>query len=93
MSILLKIVDLEIIIFMTNTRKRVKKLLDNIEIKDDFSGDICAGLKDDSAYEKMLTFLESNPKATTSDVVKKLSDIRGIPKWNAELGKFVPPEE
>ena len=74
---------------MINTRKRVKELLDNIEIKDDFSGDICAGLKNDSAYEKMLIFLENNPKATTSDVIKKLSDIRGIPKWNEELGKFV----
>lgn len=73
--------------------KRVFNLLNKIDPTDDFAKDICAGLKDDVAYEKMLAFLESNPEITTSDVHEKLSAIRGIPSWNAELGKFVKPEE
>lgn len=74
-------------------RKKVFDMLNRIDPTDDFAKDVCAGLEDDKAYDKMLEYLENNPDAGYSDVIKKLSDIRGIPKWNAELGKFIAPEE
>lgn len=74
-------------------KEKVFDLLNKIDPTNDFARAICAGLKSDEAYRKMFTFLNNNPNATVSDVEEKLSAIRGIPSWNAELEKFVPPEE
>lgn len=74
-------------------RQKVFDLLNIIDPTDDFAKDVCAGLKNDEAYEKMLHYLENNPNATYSDVINKLSEIRGIPTWDVEVGRFVPSEE
>ena len=78
-----------------NEIEEIRSILCVNEPTPNFAKSVCRGLETvgDEKVKKMLEYLKTHEVGNGSDVLKLLSDLRGVPKWNAELGKFVVPEE
>ena len=75
--------------------EEIRSILSADEPSPNFAKSVCRGLEmvGEKKIRKMLDYLKSHEVGNGSDVLELLSELRGVPKWNAELGKFVPPEE
>ena len=75
--------------------EEIRSILSVNEPSPNFAKSVCRGLETvgDNKIRKMLDYLKTHEVGNGSDVLMLLSDLRGNPTWNAELGKFVMPEE
>ena len=75
--------------------EEIRSILSVNEPSPNFAKSVCRGLETvgENKIRKMLDYLKTHEVGNGSDVLKLLSDLRGNPTWNAELGKFVKPEE
>lgn len=78
---------------MTDLEK-IKDILETDEPTPNFAKGICRGLETvgEKGIKRMLDYLDIHPVGDGSEILKLLADLRGIPRWNTELGKFVKPE-
>lgn len=74
-----------------NEIEQIRTILEKDEPSPNYAKGVCRGLEtvDEKGIKRMLDYLNTHPVGDGSDILKLLAELRGIPHWDPELGKFV----